>query len=45
MGESEMGRIAELIDKVLTSSSDTKVIESVKKEVKNMLKKFPLYKI
>ena len=45
MGESEMKKIAELIDKVLTNASNVKVIESVKKEVNDMLKKFPLYKI
>ncbi len=43
MGAAEMKRIAELIDKVLTNSSDTKIIESVRREVKDMLKTFPLY--
>ena len=45
MGEGEMRKIAELIDKVLTNSSDAKTVDSVKKEVREMLKKFPLYKI
>jgi glycine hydroxymethyltransferase len=45
MGEDEMRRIAELIDKVLINKSDSKVIDTVRGEVKKMLKKFPLYKI
>ncbi len=44
MKEKEMKKIAELIDRVVTNISDTKVIEAVKKEVKEMLKVFPLYK-
>ena len=45
MGENEMKRIAQLIDRVLVNISDSKVIDSVRSEVKEMLKKFPLYKI
>jgi len=45
MGENEMRKVAQLIDKVLTNKSDSKVIDSVRREVKDMLKNFPLYKI
>ncbi|MFH0840120.1 MAG: serine hydroxymethyltransferase [Candidatus Omnitrophota bacterium] len=45
MKEKEMKKIAELIDRVITNISDGKIIESVKNEVKEMLKSFPLYKI
>ncbi|MBU4377066.1 MAG: serine hydroxymethyltransferase [Candidatus Omnitrophica bacterium] len=45
MKEKEMKNIAELIDKVVANISDGKIIESVKNEVKEMLKAFPLYKV
>lgn len=44
MREKEMGKIAEFIDSVLTSGGDEKVCLRVKKEVLNLVKKFPLYK-
>lgn len=43
MGENEMVIIADLIDKVLKSRGDEKVISEVRKEVLNLLKDFPLY--
>lgn len=45
MGGDEMKKVAKLIDKVLTNPSGSKVIDSVRSEVKGMLKNFPLYKI
>ncbi|MEA3305686.1 MAG: serine hydroxymethyltransferase, partial [Candidatus Omnitrophota bacterium] len=45
MKENEMRKIAELIDRVLTNASDLKIIDSVKKEVRDMLAVFPLYKV
>lgn len=45
MAEKEMKEIAGLIDKVLTNTSDSKAVDSVRKEVTEMLKQFPLYKI
>ncbi|MBL7071996.1 MAG: serine hydroxymethyltransferase [Candidatus Omnitrophica bacterium] len=45
MREGEMKLIAALIDKVLTDPQDAKTIGSVRKEVKDMLKSFPLYRI
>lgn len=45
MGGSEMKKIAELIDKVLTNTTDAKRVDSAKKQVKEMLNSFPLYKI
>ena len=45
MGESEMKKIAGFIDRVLTGEKDAKTIGSVCKEVKEILKTFPLYKI
>jgi glycine hydroxymethyltransferase len=45
MGGNEMKKVAELIDKVIINRSNSKVISSVKSEVREMLKKFPLYKI
>ena len=45
MKENEMKKIAELIDRVLTNTSDLKIIDSVKKEVRDMLTVFPLYKV
>ncbi len=45
MAENDMRKIARLIDKVLTNAQDAKVIGSVRKEVEEMLKSFPLYEI
>lgn len=45
MGENEMRKIAELINRVIMNRSDAKVIGSVKSEVRDMLKAFPLYRI
>jgi Glycine/serine hydroxymethyltransferase len=44
MKESEMERIAELIDKVITSAGDPAVAISVKEEVLDLTNRFPLYK-
>jgi glycine hydroxymethyltransferase len=44
MKEAQMRAIACLIDKVLKRSQDDKVIEEVKHEVADLVKKFPLYK-
>ncbi|WP_338814912.1 serine hydroxymethyltransferase [Bernardetia sp. Wsw4-3y2] len=44
MMESDMERIVELIDKVLTNADDEKVIADVRAEVNNWMKDFPLYK-
>ncbi len=44
MMESDMERIVELIDKVLTNADDEKIIADVRAEVNNWMKDFPLYK-
>jgi glycine hydroxymethyltransferase len=44
MDESDMTRMVNLIDKVLTHHSDTAVIAAVKEEVNGWMKNFPLYK-
>jgi glycine hydroxymethyltransferase len=44
MGEEEMKRIAELIDKTLTGMKNTRTISAVKKEVRRLTAKFPLYR-
>ncbi|MDD3906177.1 MAG: serine hydroxymethyltransferase [Candidatus Omnitrophica bacterium] len=44
MKESEMRRIAVLIDEVLSDPSNTKKLKGVKTEVGRLTKKFPLYK-
>jgi glycine hydroxymethyltransferase len=44
MKEPQMRIIAHLIDEVLSNPGDEKVPENVRKEVKNLVKKFPLYK-
>jgi len=44
MKEPEMIKIACLIDKVLRDPTDGKNIQEAKKEVKTLVKKFPLYK-
>jgi glycine hydroxymethyltransferase len=43
MGEGEMVRIAELIDRAITKSGDTDVLAKVRGEVKELAKAFPLY--
>ena len=43
MKEAEMDQIAELIDRVVTRSTDEKIISEVKEEVKNLTMRFPLY--
>ena len=43
MNESHMEMIVSLIDKVLMNADDEKVISSVKEEVKEFMKQFPLY--
>ncbi|MDD5680393.1 MAG: serine hydroxymethyltransferase [Candidatus Omnitrophica bacterium] len=45
MKEKEMKKMAGFIDRVLMNASDEKVIADVRKEVKEMLKAFPLYKV
>lgn len=44
MKESEMTKIASLIDRVLTHIGDESVASSVKEEVKELCEAFPLYK-
>lgn len=41
--EKEMEMIAHLIDQVLLHADDEKIIENTKKEVKELMKNFPLY--
>jgi glycine hydroxymethyltransferase len=43
MGEGEMARIAELIDRVLAAPDDPSVASTVRDEVRALTKKFPLY--
>ena len=43
MKEAEMESIANMIDKVITHHKDIKILTSVKKEVVELAKKFPLY--
>jgi glycine hydroxymethyltransferase len=43
MKESEMDQIAEMIDNVVTHSTDEKIIAKVKEEVKLLTSHFPLY--
>jgi glycine hydroxymethyltransferase len=43
MGEEEMERVAELIDRVLKGIKDPKTIPAVRDEVKRLTAKFPLY--
>jgi len=43
MGETEMARIASLIDRVLRSPDDAKVASSVRDHVRALTKEFPLY--
>ncbi len=44
MKEPQMHRIAELIDAIIRHPKDLKTLKSVKKEVKDLVNKFPLYK-
>lgn len=43
MKEKEMDKIAQLIDKTLTSSDDARVKEEIISEVQNLCEEFPLY--
>jgi glycine hydroxymethyltransferase len=45
MKEKEMKKIAGLIDKVIMDASGEKTAKAVRKDVKEMLKAFPLYKV
>jgi glycine/serine hydroxymethyltransferase len=44
MKEPQMIEIAHLIDEVLSSPGDEKAASNVRKEVKVLISKFPLYK-
>jgi len=44
MGEEEMEIVGKLIAKILKNPSDEEIHENVKKEIKNLCEKFPLYK-
>jgi len=44
MKEADMVAVARMIDEVLTNPADEKVLEKVRKEVADLVKKFPLYK-
>ena len=44
MKENEMSQIACLIDGILSSPKDKKIIEMTKQEAIKLTKKFPLYK-
>jgi glycine hydroxymethyltransferase len=43
MRETQMRKISDLIDSVLSSIEDKEVIQEASKQVKNLLRKFPLY--
>ena len=43
MKEEHMERIVDMIDKVLMKTDDDATIQSVKTEVKSLMKDFPLY--
>jgi glycine hydroxymethyltransferase len=43
MMESDMEKVVELIDRILSDIDNAEVIEKVKGEVKEMMKEFPLY--
>ena len=45
MGEAEMVRIAELIDRVLSAPEDEGVAGAVKREVRGLTATFPLYPV
>lgn len=44
MGEEEMLKIADFIDKLLKSKGEKKVVSHIRTKVKEMLEKFPLYR-
>lgn len=44
MKEADMGNIVELIDRILMDIDNSEMLGSVKAEVKELMKKFPLYK-
>ncbi|MDP3804247.1 MAG: serine hydroxymethyltransferase, partial [Candidatus Omnitrophota bacterium] len=44
MKEREMSRIARFIDRVLNNPRDEKNLDAVRRDVKSLVKKFPLYK-
>lgn len=44
MKQADMVAVARMIDEVLTNPADEKVLEKVRKEVADLVKKFPLYK-
>jgi len=44
MKETEMKQVADFIDRVVTNPADEKVAEAVRKDVKKLAAKFPLYK-
>jgi glycine hydroxymethyltransferase len=44
MKEAEMKKIARMVDEVISSPSDEKVLQGVRKEVAILAKQFPLYK-
>ena len=43
MGINEVKKVVELIDKVVVNSEDKSIIDSVKSEVKELCKSFPIY--
>jgi glycine hydroxymethyltransferase len=43
MGEDEMARIAELMDRVLGAPEDPAVLEAVRSDVRELAARFPLY--
>ena len=43
MGINEVKKVVELIDKVVMNSKDKSIIDSVKSEVKELCKSFPIY--
>ena len=43
MKESDMKNVVDLVDKALMNADDSKIINSVKKEVADLMRKFPLY--
>ncbi|MDP8299956.1 MAG: serine hydroxymethyltransferase, partial [Candidatus Tantalella remota] len=44
MGESEMAKVAEFMDEALKAREDDKKLETIRAEVTEFLKAFPLYK-
>jgi glycine hydroxymethyltransferase len=43
MKEPEMGRIAEFIDRALEQTANTKALQTIRKEVRNFCRGFPLF--